>query len=108
MIRRPPRTTLFPSTTLFRSLCSGTFYQDLAAKRLRYTRPARNEDAGGSLLRVLKYYQKGYRIPLESFAGVLTRLISALDPTRLAARNPYYVQEDGSLGYWNQIGRAHV
>src|SRR5258707_11545340 len=24
MIRRPPRSTLFPSTTLFRSLCGGT------------------------------------------------------------------------------------
>src|SRR5438132_10029371 len=33
MIRRPPRSTLFPYTTLFRS---GVFYPDKDTKRLRY------------------------------------------------------------------------
>src|SRR2546429_8503270 len=33
MIRRPPRSTLFPYTTLFRSLCSSVFVAD-------YLRPA--------------------------------------------------------------------
>ena len=51
------------------------FYSDLASKRLIYTRPKRNEDAGGSLLRVLKFYQKGYRIPLDSMGAVLARLV---------------------------------
>ncbi len=58
------------------SYCGDTFYQDLAAKRLVYLSPERNEDAGGSILRVLKYYQKGYRIPLDSFGAVLARLLS--------------------------------
>ena len=58
------------------SFCDEMFYQDLAAKRLVYRRPDRNEDAGGSMLRVLKYYQKGYRMPLDSLSFVIARLMS--------------------------------
>lgn len=54
------------------------FYADLAAKRLIYTSPVRIEESGGSLLRVLKFYQKGYRIPLDSMAAVVTRFTSAV------------------------------
>jgi hypothetical protein len=60
----------------WRSICDDRFYEDLAAKRLRYTAPIRNEDAGGSLLRVLKFYQRGYRIPLDSLGAVTTRLLN--------------------------------
>lgn len=56
------------------SLCDFRFYHDLAAKRLRYTAPSREEDAGGSMLRVLKFYQRGYRIPLDSLGAVIARL----------------------------------
>lgn len=59
----------------WRSTCHGTFYADLAAKRLVYLSPKRNEDAGGSLLRVLKFYQRGYRIPLDSMGAVIARLV---------------------------------
>jgi hypothetical protein len=58
----------------WQSICDDRFYEDLAAKRLRYTSPQRNEDAGGSLLRVLKFYQRGYRIPLDSLGAVVARL----------------------------------
>ena len=61
------------------SQCSNNFYQDLAAKRLVYLSPDRNEDTGGSLLRVLKYYQRGYRIPLDSFGAVLARLFESIE-----------------------------
>lgn len=61
------------------SQCSDSFYSDLAAKRLVYLSPIRNEDAGGSLLRVLKYYQRGYRIPLDSFGAVLARLFESIE-----------------------------
>lgn len=60
------------------SYCDDNFYADLAAKRLVYRSPKRNEDAGGSILRVLKYYQKGYRIPLDSLGAVIARFISVL------------------------------
>ena len=61
------------------SSVSESFYQDLSAKRLIYTNPIREEEAGGSMLRVLKYYQKGYRITIDSFAAVITRLAAGVD-----------------------------
>jgi hypothetical protein len=63
----------------WKSACHDRFYADLAAKRLFYTSPNRNEDAGGSLLRVLKFYQRGYRIPLDSFGAVIARLVRAVN-----------------------------
>ena len=62
----------------WKTLCDERFYADLAAKRLVYCSPIRNEDAGGSMLRVLKFYQKGYRIPLDSLAAVVTRLVGGV------------------------------
>lgn len=62
----------------WRSICDPRFYADLAAKRLRYTSPVRNEDAGGSMLRVLKFYQRGYRIPLDSLGAVVARLVQGV------------------------------
>lgn len=60
------------------SLCADSFYEDLSARRLVYTSPKRIEDAGGSMLRVLKFYQKGYRIPLDCLGGVIARLAVAV------------------------------
>ena len=66
------------------SACDPRFYADLAAKRLVYRSPERNEDAGGSMLRVLKFYQRGYRIPLDSLGAVIARLIQGVkDPILL-------------------------
>jgi hypothetical protein len=61
------------------SFCDSRFYEDLAGKRIVYRSPIRNEDAGGSMLRVLKYYQKGYRIPLNSLGKIIARLMSGID-----------------------------
>ena len=65
-------------TNRWESACSARFYADLAAKRLVYLAPQRNEDAGGSMLRVLKFYQKGYRIPLDSLGAVVARLCTGV------------------------------
>jgi len=65
---------------IWESYCDERFYIDLASKRLVYRSPVRNEDAGGSMLRVLKYYQRGYRIPLDSLGAVMARLVKAVDP----------------------------
>lgn len=65
------------------SHCIDRFYTDLASKRLVYTCPDREEMAGGSMLRVLKYYQRGYRIDLTSLSQVITRMINKLDPTKI-------------------------
>jgi hypothetical protein len=67
----------------WKSYCDERFYCDVASKRLVYRAPKRNEDAGGSMLRVLKYYQRGYRIPLDSLAKVIARLVKGVDLTRL-------------------------
>ncbi len=70
---------IFYNEGKFDSYCDGRFYIDLASKRLVYRNPIRNEDAGGSMLRVLKYYQRGYLIPLDSLAAVISRLVSVVD-----------------------------
>lgn len=67
----------------FESYTHPDFYADLAAKRLTYLQPIRNEDAGGSIIRVLKYYQKGYRISLQSLAHVIARLVKGIDVNRI-------------------------
>lgn len=60
------------------SLASDSFYSDLAARRLVYTYPKRDEDAGGSLLRALKFVKRGYSIQAASLAGVVARLLGAV------------------------------
>lgn len=66
----------------WRSLCDGEFYSDLAAKRLVYRSPVRNEDAGGSMLRLLKFYQRGYRCPLDSLGAVVARMCIGVDEVK--------------------------
>lgn len=68
----------------WQSVCDERFYPDLAAKRLSYRSPIRNEDAGGSLLRVLKFYTRGYRIPVDSLGAVISRLCQGLRMETLA------------------------
>ncbi len=68
-----------PETDHWDSLASVRFYQDLAAKRIVYCRPVRNEDAGGSLLRIFKFYQRGYRAPLDTMGAVVARLVWAVN-----------------------------
>jgi hypothetical protein len=59
----------------FHSLISDGFYADLAARRLVYTHPIRDEEAGGSLMRAIKFVKKGYNIQAQSLAGVISRVM---------------------------------
>jgi len=72
------RATVWWEESGWQSLCDERFYCDLAAKRLVYCNPERNEDAGGSILRVLKFYQRGYSMPLGSLAAVIARLLKGV------------------------------
>lgn len=63
----------------WKSVCDDRFYADLAAGRLVYCNPQRNEDAGGSILRALKFTGRGYRIPPKELGKVIARLMSAVD-----------------------------
>lgn len=68
------------------------FYSDLAGRRIVYRCPIRAEDAGGSMLRVLKFYQRGYRIPLDSLGEIIARLLAGVDPNKMA---PWERNEEG-------------
>jgi hypothetical protein len=59
----------------WKALCSDRFYRDLAAKRLTYTVPTRNEDAGGSILRMCKFLRRGYSMSPEDLAKVVARFV---------------------------------
>lgn len=61
------------------SVCHPLFYADLAAKRLRYTSPVRDEEAGGSMLRLVKFSHRGYHPMLDSLAAVVARLVGKID-----------------------------
>jgi hypothetical protein len=58
----------------FQSMCSAEFYPDLAARRLVYTFPRREEEAGGSLMRIVKFLQRGWNIQSYSLAGAISRV----------------------------------
>lgn len=82
-----------PAVGEWQSICEERFYADLAGKRLIYCAPIRNEDAGGSLLRVLKFYQRGYRIPLDSLGQVLARLSMGVDWANVEDKSDKYRTE---------------
>jgi len=64
-------------------ICADAFYADLCAKRLVYTKPDRDEDAGGSMLRMLKYTARGYRPTLPSIAAISARLFMGKNDVKL-------------------------
>lgn len=66
------------SSSPWRSCTGDAFYMDLAARRLVYTAPVRDEEAGGSMLRAIKYIKRGYTIQVSSLGGVIARLAAKL------------------------------
>ena len=60
------------------SVCDERYYADLAAKRLTYRNPIREEEAGGSMLRVLKFARQGYTIPIDDLSAVMERVVDSL------------------------------
>src|SRR5580698_10826221 len=72
MIRRPPRSTLFPYTTLFRSVP-----QTLAA----LVRAHRAEDAGATLLTAVVENPLGYGRVVHGKDGHVTRVVEEADAT---------------------------
>jgi hypothetical protein len=72
------RAAIWWNGTEWQSACDDRFYQDLAAKRLVYCSPRRQEEAGGSMLRLFKFYQKGYRAPLDTITNVSVRWLEGV------------------------------
>lgn len=61
-------------TQTWMSMASPGFYPDLAARRLVYTFPQREEEAGGSMMRAIKFLKRGYTIQVASLGGVIARV----------------------------------
>lgn len=74
-------------TKKFHSYCHSDFYPDLAGRRLVYTAPERNEDPGGSLLRVRKFLRAGYHIDAVSLGRVIARLAMGVDEVNEAMKD---------------------
>jgi hypothetical protein len=72
----------------WRSCCTEAFYFDLAARRLTYTFPTRDEDACGSLLRVRKYLRKGYTIQAAALAGTIARAVCGIKELGIKQTEP--------------------
>lgn len=85
------------------SACDDRFYPDLAAKRLVYRAPDRNEDAGGSILRLLKFYRRGYQAPLESIAQVVARMLKDVPEVNFQKRE-VILSEGGAAEWEKQMG----
>lgn len=89
------KAAIWHNGTAWTSVCHPDYYADLAGKRLVYTSPEREEAPGGNLLRVLKFYQRGYRIPLESLAAVIARLVNAIDFSKVSENDPKVISKYG-------------
>ena len=73
------------------------FYVDLAGRRLVYTRPLREEEAGGSMLRVIKYVKRGYSIQVSSLGDVIARLAFKVHDSLLASDEEGFGKVIGGL-----------
>lgn len=80
----------------WRNCCDDAFYEDLAARRVVYLDPPQNLQPGGSLLRLLKFSRRGYNIPLNSLALLISRLLlftNTGQSTDLTERVMYFLRE---------------
>jgi len=58
---------------------SEAFLEDLPQFRMRYTAPERDEDPGASLLRMVKFVARGWKISEADIAAVVGRFVAKLD-----------------------------
>src|SRR3989441_8715046 len=68
MIRRPPRSTLFPYTTLFRSRNVGHFFPGGTVDAFDVWLELKAEDAGGRIIYWSGFIEDGGRGPVEAGA----------------------------------------
>lgn len=73
----------------WQSIACSSFYDDIQDKRLVYTFPDREEEPGGSLLRVRKFLKRGYDISPENLAKVIARLVNGVDIDAFAESNEH-------------------
>lgn len=66
---------MYYSDNGWEGICHERFYKDVASKRLIYLVPDREEAPGGSMIRILKFYKRGYNIPLNNLSKVVARMM---------------------------------
>lgn len=81
------------------------FLDDIYTKTLTYTSPVRDENCAGSLMRMVKFLQRGYKIDKDNLAKLIGRLVSALpdvslDGDSFTTYNPDFNSESG---YANRV-----
>jgi hypothetical protein len=72
-----------PNRSCFMGLMHHAFISDVTCGRLVYTNPVRKEQPASALLRMLKFYNKGYTVDNENMAAILAR-VCALEPEQHA------------------------
>src|SRR2546421_3789040 len=77
MIRRPPRSTLFPYTTLFRSVPAEHGAETRVAERAHDHRPGRSERAGGERPGLVRHGERSeeHTSELQSRSDLVCRLL---------------------------------
>src|SRR3712207_5423888 len=112
MIRRPPRSTLFPYTTLFRSYTYGPPMAvapiDQVARVLSY---AVTEIPSKKVFMSIPNY--GYDWTLPYVKGVAAKTISNVEAVDLAVKTGSTIQYDKTsaapfFNYYDSLGRGHV
>lgn len=63
----------------WRGICSPEFFEDLTSLKMRYTAPDRDEDPGASVLRMVRFAERGFHIEREDIARCIGRFVSRID-----------------------------
>jgi hypothetical protein len=69
---------IFFSAGQWVGLCSSAFWRDITAERATYMDPERDEDPGASVIRMVRFASRGYKIGETDVANVVGRFFGAL------------------------------
>lgn len=68
-------------------ICHDDFYAHIGTRSLVYERPSESMDAGGSLLRLIKFSKLGYSVDQKSLADLVCHVIKSVDLPKFSAAN---------------------
>jgi hypothetical protein len=64
----------------WRGICSEQFWEDVLSNTMHYTAPDRDEDPGASVLRMMRFAERGYHVPEEDVAKCIGRMVAEIVP----------------------------